>query len=67
MGSLYLDASRNVDMAIKQFNEALARYKAARTPPAQMEAFYRDVVLQVSKAGKKKLAEAWVRQARALH
>ncbi|HEX9577084.1 MAG TPA: hypothetical protein VF993_04980 [Myxococcales bacterium] len=67
MGGLYLDTTRNVDMAIKQFNEALARYKAARMPPAQMEAFYRDVVLQVSKAGKKKLAEAWVRQARALH
>ena len=67
MGGLYLDTTRNVDMAIKQFNEALARYKAARTPPAQMEAFYRDVVAQLSNAGKKKLAEAWVRQARALH
>jgi tetratricopeptide (TPR) repeat protein len=66
MGGLYLE-SRNVGMALKVFNEALARYKAARTPPAQMEAFYKDVQAQVSRAGKKKLAEAWVREARALH
>jgi tetratricopeptide (TPR) repeat protein len=66
MGGLYLE-NRNVDAALKVFNEALARYKAARTPPAQMEAFYSDVVAQVTRAGKKKLAEAWVREARALH
>src|SRR5207237_1683387 len=46
MGGLYLE-SRNVDQALKVFNEALARYKAARTPPAVMEAFYTDVVRQV--------------------
>ncbi|MCA1828212.1 MAG: hypothetical protein LC689_14890 [Myxococcales bacterium] len=66
MGGLYLE-SRNVDAALKVFDEALARYKAARTPPAVMEAFYSDVVGQVTRAGKKKLAEAWVREARALH
>ena len=66
MGSLYLE-SRNVEAALKTFNEALARYRAARTPPPAMEAFYADVVAQVSRAGKKKLAEAWVKQARALH
>jgi tetratricopeptide (TPR) repeat protein len=66
MGGLYLE-SRNVDAALKVFNEALARYKAARTPPAVMEAFYSEVVAQVSRAGKKKLALAWVKEARALH
>ena len=66
MGSLYLE-SRNVDAALKTFNEALARYKAARTPPLAMEAFYADVLAQVSHAGKKKLAEEWVKEARALH
>ena len=66
MGGLYLE-SRNVDAALKVFNEALARYKAARAPPSVMEAFYSDVVAQVTRAGKKKLAEAWVKEARALH
>ena len=66
MGALYLE-SHNVDAALKTFNEALARYKAARTPPLAMEAFYSDVVAQVSRAGKKKLAEQWVKEARALH
>lgn len=66
MGGLYLE-SRNVDAALKVFNEALARYKAARTPPAALEAFYSDVVAQVTRAGKRKLAEAWVKEARALH
>lgn len=66
MGALYCD-SRNVDAALKVFNEALARYKSARTPPAQMEAFYSDVVSQVTRAGKGKLAQAWVKEARALH
>jgi tetratricopeptide (TPR) repeat protein len=66
MGGLYLE-SRNVDAALKVFNEALARYKAARTPPAILESFYGDVLAQVSHAGKKKLAEAWVKEARALH
>ena len=66
MGGLYLE-SHNVDAALKVFNEALARYKSARTPPAAMEAFYSDVVAQVTRAGKKKLAEAWVKEARALH
>ncbi len=66
MGGLYLE-SRNVEAALKVFNEALARYKAARTPPAILESFYVDVVAQVSRAGKKQLAEAWVKQARALH
>jgi tetratricopeptide (TPR) repeat protein len=65
MGALYLE-SHDVDAALKVFNEALARYKAARTPPAVMEAFYDDVVAQVTRAGKKNLAEAWVKQARAL-
>jgi tetratricopeptide (TPR) repeat protein len=66
MGGLYLE-SHNVDAALKVFNEALARYKAARTPPAVMESFYSDVATQVTRAGKKKLADAWVKQARALH
>ena len=66
MGRLYLE-SRNVDAALKVFNEALARYKTARTPPAVMEAFYTDVVQQVTRAGKRKLAQAWVKEARALH
>ena len=66
MGGLYLE-SRNVDAALKVFNEALARYKAARTPPAAMEAFYGDVVAQVTRAGKGRLAQEWVKQARALH
>ena len=66
MGRLYLE-SRNVDAALKVFNEALARYKTARTPPAVMEAFYIDVVQQVTRAGKRKLAQAWVKEARALH
>ncbi len=66
MGALYLE-SHNVEAALKTFNEALARYKAARTPPPAMEAFYSDVVAQVTRAGKKKLAEAWVKEARALH
>ena len=66
MGALYLE-SRNVEAALKTFNEALARYKTARTPPPVLEAFYSDVVAQVSRAGKKKLAEEWVKQARALH
>jgi len=66
MGGLYLE-SRNVDQAIKVFNEALARYKAARAPPTVLESFYSDVLAQVSRAGKKKLAEAWVKEARALH
>jgi tetratricopeptide (TPR) repeat protein len=66
MGGLYLE-SRNVDAALKVFNEALARYKAARTPPAAMEAFYSDVVSQVTRAGKGRLAQEWVKEARALH
>jgi tetratricopeptide (TPR) repeat protein len=66
MGGLYLE-SRNVDRALQVFNQALERYKAARTPPAAMESFYSDVVTQVSRAGKRKLAEAWVKEARALH
>ena len=32
-----------------------------------MEAFYADVVSQVTRAGKKNLAQAWVKEARALH
>jgi len=66
MGGLYLE-NRNVDGALKVFNEALARYKAARAPPAVMEGFYSDVLAQVSRAGKPKLAQDWVREARALH
>jgi tetratricopeptide (TPR) repeat protein len=66
MGTLYIDL-HNVDAALKVFNEALARYKSARTPPAAMEAFYADVAAQVAKAGKKQLADAWVKEARALH
>ena len=66
MGALYLE-SHNVEAALKTFNEALARYKAARTPAPAMEAFYSDVLAQVSRAGKKKVAEAWVKEARALH
>src|SRR5262249_43510954 len=66
MGGLYLE-SHDVEAALKVFNEALARYKAARTPPAVMESFYSDVVAQVTRAGKKNLAEAWVKRARALH
>ena len=66
MGGLYLE-SKQVDAAIKVFNEALARYKSARAPTPVMEAFYTDVQTQVSKAGKKKLAEEWVKEARALH
>ena len=65
MGALYLE-SRNVDAALKVFNEALARYKAARTPPAVLESFYSDVVAQVTRAGKKKAADAWLKEARAL-
>src|SRR5436309_2250576 len=66
MGGLYLE-NRNVGQALKVFNEALARYKAARAPPSVMEAFYSDVVAQVSRAGKPRLAAAWVKEARALH
>jgi len=66
MGGLYLE-SRNVDAALKVFNEALARYKAARAPPAVLESFYDDVAAQVTRAGKKSLADAWVKEARALH
>jgi hypothetical protein len=32
-----------------------------------MEAFYSDVLAQVSRAGKRKLGEAWVKEARAMH
>jgi hypothetical protein len=32
-----------------------------------MEGFYSDVVAQVSRAGKRRLAEQWVAAARALH
>lgn len=66
MGSLYLE-NKDLPDALRSFNEALARYKASRLPPAQMEAFYADVVSQVSKAGKAKLAAEWVKEARALH
>ena len=66
MGALYLEG-KDVDGALKVFNEALARYKSARAPAPVMESFYSDVVDQVSRAGKKKLAQEWVREARALH
>jgi hypothetical protein len=66
MGALYIE-QKNVEAALKVFNEALARYKSARIPPAAMEAFYADVQGQVSRAGKKALADAWVKEARALH
>ncbi len=65
MGGLYLE-TRNVDRAL-QVNQALARYKAAHTPPAAMESFYSNVVTQVSRAAKRELAEAWVKEARATH
>jgi tetratricopeptide (TPR) repeat protein len=66
MGSLYLEG-KQVEAALKVYNEALARYKAARAPNQVMEAFYTEVQSSVSKAGKKKLADEWVKEARALH
>jgi tetratricopeptide (TPR) repeat protein len=66
MGELYLE-NKDVEDALRTFNEALARYKSARTPPQQMEAFYAEVVAGVTRAGKKKLADQWVKEARALH
>jgi tetratricopeptide (TPR) repeat protein len=66
MGALYLE-SRDVDDALKTFNEALTRYKAARAPRQQLEAFYAEVVAGVTRAGKKQLADEWLKQARALH
>jgi tetratricopeptide (TPR) repeat protein len=66
MGALYLE-NKDVDDALKAFNEALARYKSARTPPPQMESFYTEVVSGVTRAGQKKAAEQWAREARALH
>ena len=66
MGALYLE-NRDVEGAVRVFNEALARYKAARAPAPQLEAFYADVEDQISRAGKKKLATEWAKEARALH
>jgi tetratricopeptide (TPR) repeat protein len=65
MGELYLE-NDDVDEALKAFNEALARYKQARTPGPELETFYTEVQNGVTKAGKKKLADQWVKEARAL-
>ena len=66
MGALYLDA-KAVTEGLRAFTDALARYKAARTPEPQMEAFYEEVRGLVTKAGQKKLAEQWVKEAREAH
>ena len=65
MGELYLE-NKDVQGALRVFNEALARYKAARAPAPQLEAFYAQVEQEVSRAGQKKLASQWVKEARAL-
>ena len=66
MGELYLE-NKDVQAALRVFNEALARYKAARAPAPEMEAFYAQVEQGVSRAGQKKLAAQWVKEARATH
>ena len=66
MGALYLE-NRDVEGAVRVFNEALARYKSARLPAQQLEAFYADVESQIARAGKKKLAVEWAKEARAVH
>ena len=64
MGSLYLDA-RQVADALRAFNGALARYRAARAPQQQLEAFYADVQTSLGRAGQQKLAAQWLKEARA--
>ena len=66
MGAIYLDG-RNVDEALGSYVEALRRYKAARVPEAQLEPFYQDVADRLVRAREKRKAEAWLKEARAMH
>lgn len=66
MGQMYLE-NKDVEAAIRAFNDALARYKAARAPAPRLDAFYADVESQLTRAGKKKIAVEWAKEARALH
>ena len=66
MGAIYLDG-KNVDEALSSYVEALRRYKAARVPEAQLEPFYQEVHERLLRAREKKKAEAWLKEARALH
>ena len=63
MGAAYVD-SKQVGEAVRAFNDALARYRAARTPPNQLEAFYADVRTSLGRAGQSKLAADWLKEAR---
>jgi tetratricopeptide (TPR) repeat protein len=66
MGVLYLE-NRAVTEGLRAFTDALARYKAARTPAPLMETFYEEVKTLVTRAGQAKLAKQWVEEARAAH
>jgi tetratricopeptide (TPR) repeat protein len=66
MGVLYLE-NKAVTEGLRAFTDALARYKAARTPAPLMETFYEEVKTLVTKAGQAKLARQWVEEARAAH
>ncbi len=66
MGALYLE-NKAVTEGLRAFTDALARYKAARTPAPLMETFYEEVKALVTKAGQPKLARQWVEEARAAH
>jgi tetratricopeptide (TPR) repeat protein len=66
MGKIYLD-SKNVEEALASYGEALRRYKAARVPEVQLEPFYQEVRTQIARAAPGKIADQWVKEARAVH
>ncbi len=65
VASLFL-AEGDADGALNAYTEALRRYRAARTPDWQLEAFYAEVESQLGKARQQKRASAWLKDARAV-
>ena len=64
MGELYLQ-QKALEDSMRAFTGALMRYKAAKASEPVLEAFYADVSQQLGKANQKKLAQQWIKEARA--